>query len=254
MPITLADLKCYAAVNHPTADLQTTGGVIQDTAHASGGYGVIFTDFSATRKARVESDGADTRTVNVTGRLASGTVVTDPIVLNGTTPVLGAQDFERILRVEVSAVSGTRTVLVRQETELTLLVTLGVNMKGSTRLFYAAASQAGAVSRYELVYFKNEHPSIPLLNAKAVLTSDSPARIKIGVAVALGDRPTIADRVQGSPPDGATFVDNGVEVGIPGGSLGAGQRIGVWVEQQLPSLDPAFKGTFTIEIRGESEL
>lgn len=255
MPIAASDLKCWAAASRPTADAQTTGGVIQDAAHASGGYRVEFTDLAANDDVEALSDGADTRTVTVTGRNAAGAIVTDSITLNGTTPAQAGtpNTFERILRVELSAKDASRTVTVRRAPTGATIATVAPNELGTTRMFYdAQAPASGTTKRYELIYLKNQHGTLTLTNAKVVLSADPASKIKIAVRGSKGDAGTIADRVQGSVPEGLTVSDDSVEVAVPTGTLAAGERIGVWVEQSIASADSPFKNTFDVQLKGNT--
>lgn len=255
MSIVASDLQLWLSVNNPEADATNSGGAIQDDAHASGGIRGEFVDISATGTVEVLSDGVDTRTVTVTGRLASGAIDSEAIVLNGTTFVAGTKSFERILKAVLSAKDAARTVTLRKASDDVTIATLGVNVIAVRRLDYDAASAAATKIRYELIYLKNKHGTLTLNSAAAKLTGDPQARVKIGVKDTKGDVTLISDRVQASPPtgiQGGSFVDDNVSVTLPTGILAAGERIGVWLEQNLPGSDPAFKNTWTVQLAGTS--
>ena len=93
MAIVAGDLKLYQSASMPEADGATSGGAISTVGKAE------IVDLSANDVVEVVSDGADVRTVTVTGRLATGAIDSDAIVLNGTTFVAGAKTFKDILKV-----------------------------------------------------------------------------------------------------------------------------------------------------------
>jgi len=250
MPIVATDLKIWTGASMPEDDTAVSGGVIQDDAAAAGGFVPEFVDISAADTVEVVSDGADTRTITIYGRLASGSIDSEALVLNGTTQVNGAKTYERILKCVLSAKDAARTVTVRKAADNVTIFTLGPNTKEGRRLLYNAASAAAQKIRYELVYFKNHHATLALQSASLKLTSDPAARIKIGVAAAKGDLGTVATRL--TAPGGITFVDDNVAASVPTGTLGAGEKIGVWVQQDLPASDGPQKAAWTIELSGNT--
>lgn len=244
MPIAASDLLGFLSANMPENDTGTSGGAISTAGKFE------ITDIAATDTVQVLSDGADTRTVTVVGRNAAGAIVQENLVLNGTTPVTGTNSYERILKVTLSAADGSRTVTVRRTTGGATIVTLGPNLTKAIRLFYDSTSEAVQAIRYEKVFLKNAHATLTLTSAAVKLTSDPAARYKIGLATAVDDSGSVTNRK--TAPSGVTFVDDNVSVGVPGGQLAAGSAIGVWVQQDLPSNDPAHKNSVTLELSGSS--
>ncbi|MCI0488924.1 MAG: hypothetical protein L0229_20220 [Blastocatellia bacterium] len=246
MAIVAADLKGYLSASMPENDTDTSGGAI-DTA---GRFEI--TDIVATDQVTVISDGADTRTVTITGRDAAGGIVSEALVLNGATRVVGAQLFERILKIVLSAGDGTRTVTVTRDDSptFTVIATLGPNITKARRLFYDSASESGATTRYEKEFWKNEHGTLQLNNATVKLTADPSAKIEIGVATAKDDTGSVTNRK--TAPGGVTFVDDGVAQNVPTGALAAGETIGVWVKMVLAGSAAPVKSTFTTELAGTS--
>ena len=243
MPITAAELIAYGSASRPTDDTSTTGGAI-DTADRP-----EFTQWTANAVAAVVSDGADTRTVTVEGRLATGAIDSEVLTLNGTTEVVGAKTFERVLTITLSATSGTRTVTVRQGSGGATRATIGINETSRTALFRrSASSTSGITIRYEKIFWKNTNGSLTLNSAAVKLTADPDSRIRIGLDTAINATVSVANRV--SAPGSVTFVDDNVSQSVPGGVLAAGDRIGVWIEQNLPQSDSAHKTTFTTELSG----
>jgi len=75
----------------------------------------------------VISNGADTRRVTITGT-ASGRVVTETLELAGTTEVVGTQDFDWVIQVDVPSDNTARTITVRQGSGGPVLTTIPVNV------------------------------------------------------------------------------------------------------------------------------
>lgn len=248
MPIVAADLKAWLSVATPENDTDVSGGIIQDDNHATGGIRCEFVDISATGTVEVLSDGADTRTITVTGRLASGAIASEALVLNGTTPVTSANSYERILKSVLSVKDAARTVTVRKASDDVTIMTLGINVIACRRMFYDAASEAAQVDRYEIVYLQNDHATLTLNAAAVKLTGDPAAKLFQAVAAAKGDVASVANRK--TVPPGVTFVDDNVSQSVPTGTLAAQERIGTWLRQRLAAADSAFKNTWTLELSG----
>jgi hypothetical protein len=244
MPIATTDLLLQGAASRPTDDVTTSGGA-RDAANKP-----EFTQLTANSVIAVVSDGADTRTATVTGRNAAGAIVSEALVLNGTTEVVGATTFERIQRVVLSASDGTRAVTVRQGAGGATRATLGPNRTSVSMLFQNAASEAGAVNRYEKVFWLNNHGSLTLNTAAVRLTADPATRIRIGLAASKNDSATVANRL--AAPGGITFVDDNVSQSVPGTTLEAASAIGVWVAQELLAADSPIRNTYTLELSGTS--
>lgn len=244
MPIAAADLQFFGAANFPLNDTATVGGAIATATR------VEFTQFAANAVAAVVSDGADTRTATVYGRLTTGVLDSEALVLNGTTEVVGTKTWERILRVTLSAGDASRTVSVRQGSGGVTRMTLGPNFALALAFFYDSTSEATAATRFEKLFARNSHATLTLTSAAIKLTADPAARIRIGAAPSVNDSATAANRK--TAPASVTFVDDNVSQSVPGGNLAAGAAIGIWVEQQLPADDPATKSTFTIELAGST--
>ena len=244
MPIAATDLIAYGSASRPSDDTSTTGGAI-DTADRPD-----FTQLTANAVIAVVSDGADTRTVTVEGRNAAGAIDTEALVLNGATEVVGAKTFERILTLTLSATSGTRTVTVKQGSGGATRATIGINETSRTAFFRRSASEAGITIRYEKLFWKNAHATLTLNSASLKLTADPDARIRMGGAPSVNDTATVTNRK--TAPASVTFVDDNVAQGVAGGVLAAADRIGTWIEANLPASDAAHRTTFTTELSGTS--
>jgi hypothetical protein len=244
MPVAATDLVQYLSANMPTTDAATSGGAIDTAGRPE------FTQLTANAVAAVVSDGADTRTVTVTGRLASGVIDNEVLTLNGTTEVVGAKTWERILTIVLSGTSGTRTVTVKQGAGGATRATIGINETSRKGLFYDSASGASSTDRYEKTFWKNNHGTLALSSAAVKIPTggDPAARLKIALATAKGDTGSVTNRL--TAPATITFVDDNVSVAVPTGALAAGETIGLWYNLTLPSNDPPVKNTITTELSG----
>lgn len=244
MPIASTDLVLMSSANDPSDDTSTAGGAISTTSRPE------LTQFSANAVAAVVSDGADTRTVTVTGRLASGIIDTEVLTLNGTTEVVGAKTWERILSIVASATSATRIISLRQGSGGTVRATISLNETTRHIMFRDSTSESAIAIRYSKGFFKNLHATLTLTSAAVKLTADPSARIRQGVAATKGDTATITNRK--TAPAGITFVDDNVSQGVPAGTLAAAETIGVWFELNSPVNDPPLRTTFSSELSGSS--
>ncbi len=243
MPVIAADLTVHGAANMPEDDASLTGGAI-DTA-----VQVELTALAANDVLEAVSDNAaDTMNLTITGRLASGSIASETVALNGLTVVqFPANTLERVLK-HVLALVAAGTITIRRTGGGATVATLAPGRSSGRRLFYASASEAGATTRFEKVFKKNENATLTLNSAAVKLTADPAAVIRIGCAPTKGDSATVANRK--TTPAGVTFVDDGVSQGVPTGALAAAETIGVWVEQALGAGAAAIKSSCSIELAG----
>ncbi len=242
MPISSSELVLLSCASRPENDTSASGGAIDATRRPS------FIQLSTTSALTIASDGADTRSLTVKGRVASGALDTETIVLNGTSNVVGTKVFERIHSADLSTADASRTVTVKQGS--TTLATIPPNEVGFLGLFINAAAEATATVRYEKVFWKNKNASLALSAATVTLTADPDSKIKIGLAPTVNDSVSVSNRK--SAPSSVTFVDDGVAQNIPGVNLNAGSAIGTWIQQSLDANNSPLKGNFTTKLEGQS--
>lgn len=246
MSIQASELKKFGAANRPINDVSTSGGAIDATDRP------VFTQLASSKTIRVRSDGADVRNVTLVGRDAAGAIVQEVLVLNGVTAVNGAQSFERLHSITLSATDAARTVTIEtNEGAPAAIATIGPNEASRTMLFRRAASEASPVARYEKEFWKNDNGGgFALLNANVTLTADPSTKHKIGLEASVNGSGSVANRK--SAPAGVTFVDDGVSQNVPGTNLAAGAAIGVWIEQALLASDAPVRTTYTTRLAGET--
>lgn len=244
MPIAAADLKLFGSANMPDDDTSTSGGAIALATKP------FFTQFgAAARPEIVSTSAADTMTVTIEGRNAAGAVISEANALNGTTPVLFAATYERILKVTLaSAAAGT--VTVKEGAGGTTRVTIEPGFTLVVSFFRKSSSEAAQVKRYEKPFWKNTHGTLTLTSATIKLTADPAAKIQIGGEASKDGTQSVTNRK--TAPGSVTFVDDNVAQNVPGTTLEAGVAIGVWVEQTLAAADSPVKSTFTLELAGQT--
>jgi hypothetical protein len=154
-----------------------------------------------------------------------------------------------VLKVVLSG-AATGTVTLSRATGGATVAVLEPGQTKAHIFFQRAASEASPVERYEKLFWKNNHGSLSLNDAKVTLTADPAERIKIALATSKDDSGSVANRK--TAPGGLTFSDDSVELAVPTGALAAGEAIGVWVEQALEADDAPIKSTFTTQLAGTS--
>lgn len=244
MSILNTDLVAYASANLPADDVSTSGGAIDTTRRP------VFTQLTANAIIAAVSDGADTRTVTVTGRDSTGALVTDSFALTGTSEKDGVVVFERVLKIELSATDASRTVTVKQGAAGSTIATIPPTEIGFYALFQFSASSTSAITRYEKLFWKNNNGSLTLNAAQVTLTADPATKITIGLASTVGDSGSVTNRV--TAPAGVTFVGVNTAQSVPGSALAPAAAIGVWIKESLAINDAAQRQTFTTQLSGTS--
>jgi hypothetical protein len=258
MPVLSNELVAYMSASAGHAgnpvkdDTSTIGGAI-DT-HSL----LLVAQLSSSSRVEVVSDNSgDTGQLDIIGRDVSGNLVTATVFLSGTTPVAPVQVFERVLyvnsRIPTLGLQINGNVTFRVIGGGTTLATLfpydGTTNQASSFFINATSNPSAIKIRYDKMFFRNNNGSaLPLFGAKVTLTADPAARIRIGIAAAVNDTLTAANRL--TAPAGITFVDDNVAQNVPGTDLAAGAAVGVWIEQNLPVNDTARKSTFTVQLDG----
>ena len=245
MAIASTDLVLLGSLNRPEDDTATSGGG-KDVDNRPD-----FTQMAANDTIEMVSDNAGdtTQSVTVTGRDAAGAILADTKTLNGTTPVAFTGTFERVLKVLMDS-DAVGTVTIRRVTGPVTIRTIPVGERGFSMLFQRAASESGAVSRFEKVFWINNHGTLTLTSAQVQMTADPASKLFTGVVVAKDDSTSVANRK--AAPAGVTFVDDNVQQSVPGTTLEAGAAIGVWMRQDLLASDAPVRNTYTLELAGNS--
>lgn len=269
MPVASTDIKIYGCANMAEDDASLAGGAIDKTV-------VMLTqnmgDIGGTDTLDIVSDSAGdtTQTVTVTGRDASGIIQTEAFTLAGTTPQLGSQSFERILKIVVDG-TYVGTINVQEASGNVTLVDMlgsGAAPGGGAELearicFYGADAEASGGSDeevYEKVFIANTHASLALTSATVQLTVDGTAGsiIDFDLEDAVNDTGTIANRLT-APGAAQTARDTWSDASeaVPGGTLGdrvtgTADHIGVWLQMDLNAGTSPEEVQVTLQTAGTS--
>src|ERR1051326_2547962 len=227
MSVSSSDLVCYAALNRPQDDVSTAGGGI-DADHR-----VAFTQLAAphTLEALSSAGGDTTQVLTVVGRDSTKSRVTATVTLTGTSAAALSPltTFERILTVSLSA-DTTGTVTLRVSSAGATVGTIPPGERGFDCSFINSVNSGTGTVRYSKQFWKNNSGTDALLSSQVVLTDDPQSSILIGVAAALNDTASIANR--NTAPSGIAFVGTNTAQSVPGGMVPPGSAIGVWVDRK----------------------
>lgn len=245
MSIAASDLVFYNAANEPVDDVSTGGGAIDTLRRPD------FTQISSAEKIDIASSAAGdtTQTLTLTGRNSAGELISETLSLNGTTTVTSTNTYERLLKAELSATC-TGNTSVKGHTSATTFRTIPAGERGFQAIFQQlASSTTGAIDRYAKFHIKNTNGSLTLTSSVVKENSDPSNVITFGLAAALNDAVTIANR--DTAPAGITFANTAVNV--PNSqNLSSGAAIGVWLDLTLAQNNAALKTTWTGEIDGNT--
>lgn len=255
MTVSSSDIVVYGSQNMAESDTGTQGGGI-DTAKR-----VVFTDLSANDTVKIVSTaGGDTGTVTITGRGATGSIVSETLTLNGTSSVAGSTTFQRILKIVCASHSGIITI--QDVSSSTNIVQIESGVTQIRRPFYnVSADTVDGSDRafYEKVFVKNNNASSDLLSASISEQSDGvdtagSGSVEFDLEIAKNDANTSSNRITAPAASGllnsGTF--NSSSKNVPGTDLAATEAIGVWLKLSLPKGTAATNTTYTLRVSGST--
>ena len=169
--------------------------------------------------------------------------------MNGVTPVTNPTANERYLNAIISAPAVGTVTVSSLGAGLPVIATILPGEVGVQLLWGNSTSQAVARTLYDKIHWENTNGVDTLIGGIVTLVSDPLGEIMQGVALAINDSATIANRTVA--PAGVTFVDDNITQNIPGGgSLGPNDSIGVWFSLFLPAFEDSAKAQFVSAIQG----
>lgn len=248
MSVLASEIIAYGSANMPENNTATSGGAIDTTTR------VVFDDIVTTDNVTIISSNAGdtTQTVTIYGRDSTGAIVSEVLNLNGTSRVVGAQNFERISKIVVSAAhAGTVTVTRDNGPTYTVIAALESGVLTIRRLFYdSAADASGGSTRnfYEKIFIKNTNSVTALTNAVIKEQSDPTGNITFDLEDAKNDNNSVANRL--TAPTGMLSAFDNTDKSVPTGFLGPGDAIGVWLKLTLVAGAAAAKSTWTLRTTG----
>lgn len=241
-----SDIEIFGAKVRPADDATANiGGPIDDSGTSSApGMRPASTHITGSAcKLRFTASAGDTGNVDIVGRVVGGAIDGETIALNGTSNVDTTKTYERYHTIMRQTPHATSVVSIKREDNNAVLGSIPATEKGVFIMFIKSASAAGAVNREEKLFVRNKAADDGV-DAYVKLTADPSAVIRIGVSASKGDSATIANRLASF---GVSLFDDNVTVNIPTGILGAGERCGIIVQEQLAGGNAPIKDTFTIE-------
>lgn len=133
----------------PTGTTERLGVGFNDTNDSDATQGNM-TAWGSNAKVALISDGADTRTATIVGLNTSAVPTSEDVTLTGAVEVLSGTTYSVVYAVHLSAVSMSRSVLVKQGTGGTTRGTIGTG-KVTCWLWVTATNKAGGIRREDLV-------------------------------------------------------------------------------------------------------
>jgi hypothetical protein len=253
MPVSSSEIIAYCSTNMPESNSTPSGGAIDTTCKA------IFTDISAADTLEaLSNNGADTtQTITVTGRNASGIIVTDTMALNGVSVIPGASatSFTRILKIVMSG-SATGTVTIRKASDDVTIATLEPGVTKVRRLFYdSSADASGGSTRqfYEKIFIKNTNATLAVTNAVVSEFADPSTFVDFALESGINGITQASGRLNTIPSGMVSGSFSSLSRNVPsGGNLGPGSGIGVWLRLQLAAGASPTGTTYTVRLAGQS--
>lgn len=234
------------------SDSVTQGGAISTAIK------MLFTDITTTDNVTIISTagGDTTQTVTITGRLATGAISSEALSLNGTSRVVGATNFERILKIVVNAAhTGTITVARDNGPTYTTIATLESGITQIRRPFYNVAADVPTTGStrnfYEKIFIKNEHATLSLLSATVKEAADPTGFVTFDLESTVNGSNTSTNRIT-APATGMLGSFDNTDKSVTGTNLDAGSYIGVWLKLTLAAGASPAKSTYTVRIDGVS--
>lgn len=189
MSIKTSDLRVYGSANMLQDDTSTTvGGAIATTTAVS----FIDLDVADTLKCFSSAAGDTATTITITGRLASGSIVSEALTLSGTTgSSASANTYERLLKAVLGGTAATGDVGLERVTT-SGNVNAGTCQAGSTTDTIVLAAGASASDNF--------------YNGYVVRTTGGtgPNQIRQVIAYTGATRTATVSRAFGTTPDGTT--------------------------------------------------
>jgi hypothetical protein len=245
MAVQESDLIVYCAANMPNDGVSTVGGALDTGARP------LEDSFGATAVLAAVGEAGEARNLTVTGRLATGSVASEVVPLDGTNEVLSSNSYERILSLVLDASSGVRSVQCKQGSGGTVRHTINPDETKAYRLFrQSTADSATPQTWYEKLFILNTNGVDDLLNAVVDLDTDPSGNLAFDLAAAKDDAVTSTNRQ--TAPAGASWVEEGNPQAVPGTDLNSGEAIGVWLRLSLSAGEAGSKSTAPVKITGDS--
>jgi hypothetical protein len=245
MSVIAADLIEYGSASRPEDETSTSGGAIDDAARP------LDTQIAgATEDLEFVSDEADTRTMTIVYRDAGGTIQTfGPTALDGTTPVAGPTGVQRILKATLSATDATATVTLRIASAGATRHTFNPLETDAFIMFQRSSSSGSTEDFWEKTFWKNTNADTDLTSAEVTLTADPSSKFEIALDTAIDATVSVTNR---KTDPSLTEQDDSTAIGVPTGTLGFGEAIGLWRHMTLGASAAADEPSSTTQLAGQT--
>ena len=242
MSVVNTDLVIYTASNMPENNTSIVGGDINSGIRAS------FDDPSSSSTIIIysSSDTDTSQNLTLVGRAVGGTIISESLVLNGTSNVNSVYTYNRILTASLDAIAvGNITVSGNDVNKIT---DIPVGESGFRRPFYdATASADTAKTYYEKVFIKNNSVTSDLSDAIALeLDRGISAKILFGLEDTKKSNQTIANRE--AAPTGITGGFGAGPSGIMNNILSPGDYQGVWFKLNVDANEASINSFYEIQV------
>lgn len=125
-------------------------------------------------------------------------------------------------------------------------------------IFDAVSGAEAAAGRieYRCIYYKNEHPTLTLIGAKAFIQANTPsestdAAIGLGAAAIGGTEDSVAN--ESTAPAGVAFSSpSSFGTGLVIGDLAPGATKAIWMRRTVTAGAPLATDGFTVRVQGDT--
>lgn len=251
MPITASDIVIYGSQTMPENDgTLNIGGAIDLTTL------IVFVDIDTPGTIEVVSDdnSDNTQQLTATGRNIGGSIISESVTLNGTTPVPLSNTYERFMKFELDGAT-LGNVTVRKSGNAGDLAVFLIGTTTIRQPFYlASADVSGGSSReyHEKIFVRNDHPTLDLTEAQILEISDPGANVTFALESVLdGSDTNGAGNNRFVAPGGYTFDSSAKNVANSQNHTSQSAQ-GVWLKLTLAAGSAPAKNTYTIRETGKT--
>lgn len=245
---TASQLRFYFGASRAQDDVTAEGGAIDLTAR------LLDSQMSSAGNLEVVSDGADTRAFTYILRTSTGGILSGGAALNGATPVvIPGATVDRIIEFAVASADGSRTVTIRPQGGGAPFHTIHpTELVGAIPFHNAIAQAAGGSNEvyYAVLYRRNDDAAADLLTAVVRGVTDASGLHELALATAVGNVAALTNRRTAPAAGFSSFVEEGVDLAVPGTDLLASGHIAHCIRYTLPPDTAPGKSTYTVRIAG----
>lgn len=256
MSVSASDLKIYGAAFIDDFGFSSQGGAIDTSVAYTFNTGLVN---SINDTITIVGVATDTRNFTITGRTIAGSLITESLTLSGTTPIVTANSYSRILKIDFS---GTRAGIteVYKTTGLVSLASIPALVTSIRSLFYNIPDEVnnGSTKTYYEKIFVRNNSADDLMDATFYdAGGDTGNYITFALDDVVNGNYSVANRE--TTPSAASIGATGftslsktlaAETDAGTADLTSTSRIGIWVKMTLPNGSAPVADTWSLGIRG----